>query len=212
MTHARGSGGDAAVVAEQLAEPCQRAAEQLARCGLGPVHPRGDLLVAQAHDARESDHLAVLVGEVLERAVEQHELLPAGGVATRREPMRDGREVLGVAQVEGRLLLRIATLAPMEALLLPHLVERRREEPAQELVLALVPELVEMLDQLAADGLDDVHAALAQAQCLPHAQAHIGAQAREMAADELVDRGRIAARRGFDQAARAILVHDGGGA
>ena len=165
--------------------------------------PLGHLGVGEADDAREQDHLAVLLRQRRERLLGPRPVLAAGGLPARRRPARDAREQRPLAQ--RRDLSRIAPLARVVAALVGDLALGGEVEPLPEVGLVELAPGLQVGQHLAAGREREVERLLAR----PEARAGPGPDERdeppEVLLDERVEGPPIPARRPAHQGGVELL-------
>ena len=170
---------------------------------LALVHLLRDLRAREPDQVRERDHLAVLLGQLFERALDALDFLASHGRAARR-----GEAPIAVEQrafveaaaaacrrTERDLALCVALLREIEVASVEDLPQRGGVQPLLEGRLARKLKAIDVLDHLAAHRLHDVGARLASSDHRNRAQPHEGVQLRQVADDQRVD-GRPISLRG----------------
>ena len=131
-------------------------------------------------DSREDDDLSMVVRKLIESRLQPpFELLTDRMLARCEAGAVEGSKIaLGVGRPD--LAIDVPTTCSMESTLLPDLVQGHGEEPAPEALGGSVFEVLEVRQNLAADGLDEIRRRLTLPKPLVGAQADEGAKPGEM--------------------------------
>lgn len=142
---------------------------------VGPAEAGRDLFPRQLGDLREQDHLAVVVGEPVERGLDAGALLVRHRMPARRAQVGEAARDVGFVhpRIDRRFVLAgVAPRGRVEVELVRDQVRGGREQPAAEAVRIVRPHEFDPLDRLPTDRLDDVVRAFAAPRQSAGAQAH----------------------------------------
>lgn len=156
--------------------------------------------MAHAQHARFDEHVAIVVGEAVERGFDPLEILTRHGSAARRRDgaIRLGQGVVG-AVLEDRFAPHVAFGLVPVSIAVDHLVERGLVEPALERRFAAILEAVEIAEHFPTHGLHEVRTRLPRPHGWPRLQPHERSQPREVLLQQGFDGGRVTGAGAGDQ-------------